>query len=108
LNPVDAATLRQILTEPKNALVRQYKKLFEIEGIDLQFTEETMNFVVEKALDLKLGARGLRSILEAVLNDAMFELPSQSVKPSTFLVSHQYAQDKFDNSKMSHQLKIAS
>ncbi len=108
LSPIDAPTLRMILTEPKNALIRQYKKLFAIEGITLDITPEVYDFIVEKALELKLGARGLRSIVEAVLNDAMFELPSQKTKPTTFTLDLAQAQEKFNSSRMSHQLKIAS
>ena len=80
LNPLDATTLRSILTEPKNSLIKQYKKLFELEGIDLVIEEEVYDFMVEKAMEYKLGARGLRSICESILTDAMFELPSQKVK----------------------------
>ena len=76
LDPLDAATLRAILTEPKNALMKQYKKLFELEGIQLTIEEEVLDFMVEKAMEYKLGARGLRSICEGILTDAMFEMPS--------------------------------
>ena len=76
LDPLDATTLRAILTEPKNALVKQYKRLFELEGIGLTIEEEVLDFMVEKAMEYKLGARGLRSICESILTDAMFELPS--------------------------------
>ncbi len=104
LNPLDASTLRSILTEPKNALVKQFTKLFEIEGIELVFENDALDFMVEKALEYKLGARGLRSICESILSDAMYELPSQKVKQ--FTVSLDYAQRKFDNSKLS-KLKAA-
>ena len=104
LNPLDAATLRNILTEPKNALVKQFTRLFEIEGIVLTFENATLDFMVEKALEYKLGARGLRSICESILTDAMYELPSQKVK--TFDVTLEYAQRKFNTSKMS-MLKVA-
>ncbi len=77
LNPLDLSTLRRILVEPKNSLIRQYQRLFEIEGIQLQFTPEAIDFIAEKALEFSLGARGLRSICEAIMTDAMFELPSQ-------------------------------
>ena len=80
MNSLDKATLRSILTEPKNSLAKQYEKLFEIDGIKLSFSEEGLNYVVDKALEFKLGARGLRSICELVLNDAMFELPSSKRK----------------------------
>ncbi|RYY19368.1 MAG: ATP-dependent Clp protease ATP-binding subunit ClpX, partial [Chitinophagaceae bacterium] len=104
LNPLDTATLRSILTEPKNALYKQYKKLFELEGIQLNIEDEVLDFMVSKALEYKLGARGLRSICESILTDAMFELPSS--KQSVFNVNIQYARDKFDHSKMSL-LKVA-
>jgi ATP-dependent Clp protease ATP-binding subunit ClpX len=104
LNPLDAETLRNILTEPKNALVKQFKKLFDIEGIALSFEPEVLDFMVEKALEYKLGARGLRSICESILTDAMYELPSQKVK--SFEVTLDYAQRKFGTSKLS-MLKVA-
>lgn len=78
MDPLDAETLRAILTEPKNALVKQYKKLFEMDEVDLNFEEEALNYIVSKALEYKLGARGLRSLCEAILTDAMYELPSSN------------------------------
>lgn len=104
LNPLDAITLRSILTEPKNALVKQFVKLFEIEGIKLTFEPAVFDFMVDKAMEYKLGARGLRSICESILTDAMYELPSQKLK--SFEVSLDYARRKFDNSKLSL-LKVA-
>jgi ATP-dependent Clp protease ATP-binding subunit ClpX len=104
LNPLDAPTLRSILTEPKNALVKQFVRLFEMEGIELKFEPATLDFMVEKALEYKLGARGLRSICESILTDAMYELPSQKVK--LFDVTLEYAQRKFNTSKLSL-LKVA-
>ena len=104
LNPLDAETLKNILTEPKNSLIKQFKKLFEIEGITLSFEPEVLDFMVEKALEYKLGARGLRSICESILVDAMYELPSK--KEKTFNVSIEYAQRKFNTSKLS-MLKVA-
>ena len=104
LNPLDAITLRNILTEPKNSLVKQFTKLFEIEGITLKFEPEVLDFMVEKALEYKLGARGLRSICESILTDAMYELPSQKLKH--FDVTLEYAQRKFNTSKLS-MLKVA-
>lgn len=77
LNPLDATALRRILTEPKNALTKQFIRLFHIDGIELTFTDEALSFIVEKAIEFKLGARGLRSIMEAILTDAMFELPDK-------------------------------
>ncbi|MEJ7822386.1 MAG: ATP-dependent Clp protease ATP-binding subunit ClpX [Chitinophagaceae bacterium] len=104
LNPLDAETLRSILTQPKNAIIKQYVKLFEIEGIELVIDNEVYDFMVEKAMEYKLGARGLRSICESVLTDAMYELPSQKVK--TFHLTMEYAQRKFNVSKLSI-LKVA-
>ena len=104
LNPLDAVTLRNILTEPKNSLIKQYKKLFDLEGINLVIEDDVYNFMVEKAMEYKLGARGLRSICESILTDAMYELPSQKVK--TFTVNLEYAQRKFSISKLS-MLKVA-
>lgn len=104
LDPLDAPTLRAILTQPKNALVKQYTRLFELEGIKLTIEEEVLDFMVEKALEYKLGARGLRSICEGILTDAMFELPSS--KASHFTLDLDYAKHKFDKSKLSL-LKVA-
>ena len=105
LDPLDAETLRAILTEPKNALVKQYKKLFELEDIVLTIEDEVLDFMVEKAMEYKLGARGLRSICEGILTDAMYELPSSNVKE--FNLDLEYAQRHFDKSKLSL-LKVAS
>ena len=104
LNPLDTPTLRNILTQPKNSLIKQYTKLFEIEGIELVIDPEVYNFMVEKAMEYKLGARGLRSICESILTDAMYELPSQKVK--SFHLTMEYAQRKFNISKLSL-LKVA-
>ncbi|MBU3713616.1 MAG: ATP-dependent Clp protease ATP-binding subunit ClpX [Ferruginibacter sp.] len=104
LNPLDAFTLRCILTEPKNALIKQFTKLFELEGIKLTFDPEVLDFMVKKAIEYKLGARGLRSISEAILNDAMFELPSQDV--NVFNVTLEYAEKKFNITNLS-MLKVA-
>ena len=104
LNSLDEATLRSILTEPKNSLIKQFTRLFELEGISLSFEPEVLDFMVSKALEYKLGARGLRSICESILTDAMFELPSQKIK--SFEVTLEYAQRHFNNSKLSL-LKVA-
>ena len=104
LNPLDALTLRSILTEPKNALIKQFTRLFEIEGIELKFDPAVFDFMVSKALEYKLGARGLRSICESILTDAMYELPSQKLKH--FDVTLEYATRKFSTSKLS-MLKVA-
>lgn len=106
LEPLDKKALKRILQEPRNALIKQYQRLFELEGIELDFTPEAIEFIAEKALDFKLGARGLRSICEAVMTDAMFELPSQH-DVDTFTVDLEYAQQKLSRSKLSKQLKAA-
>lgn len=99
LNPLDRDILRRILTEPKNALVKQYQKLFSMEGIALHFDEDVIDFIVDQALVYKLGARGLRSICESIMTDAMFELPSnKDIKEFTLTLD--YAQSKFDKSSM--------
>ena len=104
LDPLDVATLRAILVEPKNALIKQYQRLFELEGIQLTIENEVLDFMVQKAMEYKLGARGLRSICESILTDAMFELPSSNEK--YFALDLEYAQRKFDKSKLSL-LKVA-
>ena len=109
LNPLDAASLRMILTEPKNSLIKQYTKLFHLENIDLTIPVETLDYIVLMALDLKLGARGLRSICEAILLEAMFELPSSVTKNSrlAFNVDLEYAKKVFEQTTL-FQLKEAS
>lgn len=104
LDPLDAKTLRSILTEPKNSLVKQYTRLFEYEGIKLHIDEEVLDFMVQKALEYKLGARGLRTICEHILTDAMFELPGSGVDKLD--VTLEYAAEKLGNSKLS-MLKVA-
>ena len=98
LNPLDHSALRRILTEPKNALMKQYMRLFEMEDIKLSFEKDVLDYVVEKATDYKLGARGLRSICEAIMMDAMYELPSMEEKPETFKVDLEYAKRMFETS----------
>ncbi len=105
LNPLDKETLRRIITEPKNALIKQYVKLFEMDDVKLSFDKEVLDFIVEKALEYKLGARGLRSICEAILTDLMFDIPSQT-ELKEFNVTLEYAQEKFGDSKLS-KLKVA-
>ncbi len=105
LNPLDTVAMKKILVEPKNALVKQYKKLFEMEGIELEFKDGALDFIVEKAMGFKLGARGLRSICEAVINDAMFELPSDKTS-DRLVITRAYAEDKFSKSRYS-KLKVA-
>jgi ATP-dependent Clp protease ATP-binding subunit ClpX len=104
LDPLDKTTLRSILTEPKNSLIRQYKKLFELEGIQLSLDAAVLDFMVDKAVEFKLGARGLRSICESILTDAMFELPS--ARETKLHLDLEYARNKFDKSKM-NLLKVA-
>lgn len=105
LHPLDKEALKRILTEPKNALVKQYVKLFEMDKIKLQFEEEVLDFIVEKSIDFKLGARGLRSILESILKDLMFEAPSGSVN-SDLTIQLEYAKQKFQASGIS-KLRVA-
>lgn len=104
LEPLKEADLKRILTEPKNALVKQYTKLFEIDGVKLEFDQEVLDFIVQKAMEFGLGARGLRSICEAILTDAMFELPSSSKK--SLSVNLDYATQQFSKSKIAT-LKVA-
>ncbi len=99
LNPLDASALRQILTEPKNALCKQYIELFKMDGINLKFDASGLDYMVEKAVEFKLGARGLRSIMEAVLNDAMFELPGTEEKELT--VTRTFAEKHFTDNQQS-------
>ena len=105
MNPLDEATLRMILTEPKNAIIKQYIKLFAMDDIELSFDEEALNFIVEKALEYKLGARGLRSLCENILTDAMFSLPGTGQK--TLVVTRAYAQEKLTKSGFTQHLLTA-
>lgn len=98
LNPLDRAALERILVEPKNSIVRQYQKLFEMDGIELTFTEEALQVIVDKAVEYNLGARGLRSIVESVMMDAMFDMPSRKVKKLT--ITPDYAQKQLDQSRL--------
>ncbi|GGH76800.1 ATP-dependent Clp protease ATP-binding subunit ClpX [Filimonas zeae] len=104
LEPLDTETLRSILTEPKNSLIKQYSRLFELEGIKLKIETEVLDFMVNKAMEFKLGARGLRSICEHILTDAMFEMPGSDVKE--LVVTLPYAEAQFNKSKMGV-LKVA-
>lgn len=105
LEPLDKMALRRILTEPKNSIIKQYMKLFEMDDIKLSFDKGVLDFIVEKALEYKLGARGLRSICEAIMLDAMFELPSDDTQKE-HKVTLRYAKEKFNSAKMSN-LKVA-
>ncbi len=98
LNPLDRDTLKRILTEPKNAITKQFTKLFGMDDITLIIKDEVLDFIVDKSIEFKLGARGLRSILEAILNDAMFEMPSSGNKE--LVVDLNYAKEKFEKSKI--------
>ena len=104
LNPLDRDALRKILVEPKNSIVKQYLKLFEMDGIDLRFEDEVLDFIVDKAVEYKLGARGLRSIVEAIMMDTMFEIPSKKV--SSFTVTLDYAKKQLDKAHL-QQLETA-
>jgi len=105
MDPLDEETLRAILTEPKNSIIKQYKKLFEMDGIDFSIDEKALMYIVGKAVEYKLGARGLRSLCEAILTDAMFELPGSDVKE--LHVTKKYAVSKISNTKLS-KLKAVS
>lgn len=105
LNPLDRETLKLILTKPKNALTKQYQKLFDMESIKLSFTEDALDYIVDKAIEFKLGARGLRSICEAIMTDPMFDLPSTD-DVSDFEISKSFAEEKFEKSKFKN-LKVA-
>lgn len=105
MNPLDKETLRAILTQPKNAIIKQYKKLLEMDGIAFEITDEALDFIVEQAIEYKLGARGLRSLCEAVLTDAMYELPGTDVK--SLSVTKEYAEEKLNKSTL-QKLKAVS
>lgn len=98
LNPLDKGALQQILTEPKNSIVKQYQKLFEMDGVKLEFTQEALNVIVDKAVEFKLGARGLRSIVENVMMDCMYSIPSQKVKK--FEVTADYVRQQLEQTRM--------
>jgi len=105
MNPLDTKTLRTILTEPKNAIIKQYQKLFELDDINLSFADDALDFIVEKAVEYKLGARGLRSLCESILTDAMFEMPSGDDKK--LKVTKKYALEKLSKTTL-NKLKAAS
>ncbi len=106
LKPLDRNALKLILTEPKNALIKQYKQLFKMEGTKLEIEDEVLNLIVDKALEFKLGARGLRGICEAIMTDIMYSIPSEEKPVKQFTVTLDYALDKLKNAKLS-QLKVA-
>ena len=99
LNPLDRTALRDILTEPKNSITKQYIKLFEMDGVKLSFDDDVLEYVVDKAIEFKLGARGLRSIVEAIMMDVMFDLPSS--KKKTFTVTLDYAKSQLEKANIS-------
>jgi ATP-dependent Clp protease ATP-binding subunit ClpX len=105
LQPLDKGALKRILTEPKNAIVKQFVRLFELDGIKLTFTDQALSFIVEKSIEYKLGARGLRSIMEAILNEAMFELPDNK-ELKEFKVTRPYAAEKLENNSIA-KLRVA-
>ena len=105
MDPLDRETLRAILTEPKNALIKQYKKLFLMDEVAFNITDEALDFIVDKALEYKLGARGLRSLCEAILTDAMYDLPSSDEK--TLDIDKEYAQHTLSKNLLKR-LEIAS
>jgi len=105
LNPLDKKALRDILTEPKNSLIKQYRKLFEMDDVVLKIEDEVYELIVDKAEEFKLGARGLRSICEAIMVDAMFELPSSEEKE--FIITKAYAEEKLSHKKL-RQLRAVS
>jgi ATP-dependent Clp protease ATP-binding subunit ClpX len=98
LDPLDATALKLILTKPKNALIKQYKKLFKMEGVELSFDVGALDYIVEKAVEFKLGARGLRSICEAIVTDAMFDIPSEK-NTTSMDMTQDYAEEKLEKSK---------
>ena len=104
LEPLDREALRRILTEPKNSIVKQYIKLFKMDHIDLVFTDEVLDYIVDKAIEFKLGARGLRSITETIIMDKMYEMPSKNEKE--LIVTIEYAQSKIEKANI-NRLKIA-
>ena len=106
LDSLDRASLKRILTEPKNALVKQFTRLFEMENVELTFETAAIEYIVDKAVEYKLGARGLRSICEAIMTDVMFDLPSQK-DVKTFSITRSLAEDRLNHSKFRHQLKVA-
>lgn len=99
LNPLDRTALRNILTEPKNSIIKQYIKLFEMDGVKLEFQPEVFDYIVDKAIEYKLGARGLRSIVETIVMDAMFEIPSHKV--DTFVITLDYAKEQMNKANLS-------
>ena len=105
MNPLDRKTLKSILLEPKNSLIKQYTRLFEMDGVSFVLKEDALDYIVDKALEYELGARGLRALCETILTEAMFELPSSNEK--IFEVDKVYAQNKLDNTFLSELQKAS-
>jgi len=99
LNPLDREALRKILTEPKNSVIKQYVKLFQMDGVKLDFEEGVFDYIVDKALEFKVGARGLRSIVEAIMIDAMYTIPSEH--PEHYTVTLQFARQQMEKANLS-------
>ena len=106
LKPLDRKTLRSILTDPKNALIKQYQYLFKLEGIKLEFDDDVLDLIVDKALEFKLGARGLRGICESIMVDFMFDAPSNEKHPKNLTIDLNYASEKLKNARIT-QLLVA-
>lgn len=106
LNPLDAEALKRILVEPKNAIIKQYQKLFRMEGVELELTEPALDYIVEKAQEFSLGARGLRSICEAILTDAMFEIPTGK-EITSLTIDREYVEEKIMKSKYAKRMMVA-
>lgn len=104
MEPLDKAALRKILTEPKNAIVRQYQRLFEMDGVALSFDDDALDYIVEKAIEFKLGARGLRSLCESVMTDTMFDAPSSDIK--SLNITREYAREKIERSAVAELHKV--
>ena len=100
LEPLSREALRNILTEPKNALVKQYKKLLEMDGVELKFDDEMLDYVVDKALEYKLGARGLRALMETIMMDVMYETPGQRPQKNRLVITKEFAQKKIESADM--------
>lgn len=105
MDSLDKSTLRMILTEPKNAITKQYRKLFQMEGVNLLFTDEALDYITDQAVSLRLGARGLRSICETIMNDAMYEIPSRNGAEKELCIDREYVAEKLEKSEMLYILR---
>ena len=106
LKPLDREALRNILTEPNNAITKQYQKLLEMDGFKLTFAPDMLDYIVDKAIEYKLGARGLRGLMETVMMDVMYELPSSKSRKKTFEVTREYAAQRIEKANI-HQLSLS-